>query len=200
MVMYTEDKNIEVAVLQRSKNSGEFCGDAHAVIKTDTYVVCAVIDGLGSGEGASKSAQAALRMVEEHHELPVKTIVEMCNRSLLSMRGAVITVVKLVFKDRQISYSNFGNIGFTMYNPNGSTVQPLPTRGYLCGRNEKIKESQFQYDEGTIFVLYSDGVASPPPKRMLLHVTELRENSDAIFDQARYVENDDITLLIGKLR
>lgn len=200
MVMFKEDDHIQVAVLERSKNDGEFCGDAHAIINTDTYVVCAVIDGLGSGEGASESAQAAIQIVKECHELPVKAIVEKCNRVLLNKRGAVVTVVKLVFEDRRISYSNFGNIGFTMYNPNGTTVQPLPTRGYLCGRNENIRESHFQYDEGTIFVLYSDGVVSPPSKLTLLHVNDLRENDDRIFNEARYVDNDDVTLLIGKLK
>lgn len=200
MVESKEDQNIEVAILQRSKDGGEFCGDAYTVVQTDEYVVCAVIDGLGSGEWASESAQAALHIVEEAHDLPVKSIVERCNQALASTRGAVLTVIKLVFENRQISYSNFGNIGFTMFNPNGTIVQPLPTRGYLCGRRELIKESHYQYDAGTIFILYSDGVASPPPKRNLLNIMSLKGNEEAIFDKARYVENDDVTLLIGKLK
>ncbi|TSB45856.1 PP2C family serine/threonine-protein phosphatase [Alkalicoccobacillus porphyridii] len=200
MVIYKEDDHVEVAVLQRSKNSGEFCGDAYAVVQTEHYAVCAVIDGLGSGEGASESAQTAMRIVERDHELPVKMIVERCNRALSGMRGAVLTIVKLVYENRQMSYSNFGNIGFTMYNPNGTVIQPMPTRGYLCGRNETIKESYFQYDEGTIFILYSDGVVSPPPKSNLLNISRIKNKEGTIFEQARYVENDDITLLIGKLK
>lgn len=200
MVMYTQDHHIEVAVLERSKNNGEYCGDAHTIINTDDYVVCAVIDGLGSGEGASESAQAAAEVVKQDHNLTVKEIVEKCNHALLNKRGAVLTVIKLDLKERKISYSNVGNIGFTMYNPNGTAVQPISRRGYLCGRNEKIQESHYHYDEGTIFILYSDGVASPPPKLTLLEINSLSENNNRIFDAAKYVDNDDVTLLIGKLK
>jgi negative regulator of sigma-B (phosphoserine phosphatase) len=60
MFAYFNDDQMELAAIEQAK-PGESCsGDAYTVIQKKDFTVCAVIDGLGSGEGALQSAKAAV--------------------------------------------------------------------------------------------------------------------------------------------
>ncbi len=151
MITYYENGKMEVAIMEQAKPGKVCCGDAHTVIHTDDYTICAVVDGLGSGEGALQSANAAVEVINTFHGESVQQIVEACNRALLHKRGAVMTIIKVDYSKGEVCYSNFGNIGFVMHLPDGKTIQPIPSRGYLSGKKQKITSHCFPYESGVRF-------------------------------------------------
>ncbi|MCM3714666.1 protein phosphatase 2C domain-containing protein [Halalkalibacter oceani] len=198
MISYYDDGKIEVAILEQAKPGKTCCGDAHTVIHTEDYTVCAVADGLGSGEGALQSAKAAIETIEMNHHATVEEMMEACNESLLFMRGAVMTIIKVDYVQSEICYSNVGNIGFIFHFPDGKTIQPIPSRGYLSGKKQTIKSQCFKYQKGSAFLLFSDGIQNPPPKHLLLKMASPKKVANELFPADGYAI-DDVTLLVGKL-
>ncbi|WP_332698025.1 PP2C family serine/threonine-protein phosphatase [Halalkalibacter lacteus] len=198
MVTFYNSEKIEVAAFEQAKQGNSCCGDAHSVIHADDYTVCAVADGLGSGEQALDAALAAIGEIQRYHGLTVGQMVEACNDALHNKRGAVLTVLKIDYKKQEISYCNYGNIGFVMYLPDGKTIQPIPSRGYLSGKKTNFKSSSFPYMKGSSFLLYSDGVKKRPAKDTLVQMTSPREASSYLFSNNELV-SDDVTMLVGKL-
>ncbi|ADC49898.1 MULTISPECIES: SpoIIE family protein phosphatase [Alkalihalophilus] len=198
MISLYENKHIEVAAVQQPKPGNVHCGDAHVVVEEEDFTLCAVVDGLGSGEGASESADAAIEVIKENRFLEVDEIVTRCNQAMVNKRGAVLTLVKVDFQKEEVIYCNFGNIGFVMYEPDGTTLQPIPIRGYLSGRKVMVKSKHFSYKKGSIFMLYSDGVKIPFSKKNLLTLGSLKEEFKHLLTLDRFAV-DDVTLLVGKL-
>ncbi|WP_227939727.1 PP2C family serine/threonine-protein phosphatase [Alkalihalobacillus deserti] len=198
MVTYYSDKELEVAAFERAKPGKSCSGDAHKVIQTEGYTICAIVDGLGSGESAFQSSKAAIDVIEAYQELSLNQIVEACNEALVNKRGAVLTVIKIDYHNRKISYCNHGNIGFVLYLSDGTTVQPVPARGYLSGRKQPIKTSSFPYLSDSAFVLYSDGLKKRPDKNLFLQMKSPKNEIKSLFSEEHYAI-DDVTILVGKL-
>ncbi|MBM7838625.1 negative regulator of sigma-B (phosphoserine phosphatase) [Alkalihalobacillus xiaoxiensis] len=196
MVTYYKDHYVDIATVQRTKPGNTVCGDAHIVIQSSDYAICAVIDGLGSGKGAHFSAEKAVQAIREYQHESAVEILERCNQALSNERGAVITLVHIDYANNVLTYSNYGNIGFLLHHPDGSTDQPMPKRGYLCGRMQKLTSEQFKYKPGSAFIMFSDGVESLPPIRKL---AALSVSNDLISNQL-YSVKDDATLMVGKLK
>ncbi|KHF39062.1 SpoIIE family protein phosphatase [Halalkalibacter okhensis] len=198
MVTIYRDEKVEVAAFEQAKQGNACSGDMHTVIHQTDYAVCAVIDGLGSGEGARKSATAALGVIEAHHHKSVDQMVELCNGALSNKRGAVLTVIKIDYSKGEVRYCNFGNVGFIMYMPDGRMIQPIPSRGYLSGKKQQLRMSSFPYVSGSSFLLYSDGVKKKPTKEKLMKLPSFDAITDTYFS-SDYFASDDVTMLIGKL-
>ncbi|PAF13914.1 hypothetical protein CHH59_11810 [Shouchella clausii] len=200
MLTYFKDHYTDIATVQQIKPGNAVCGDGHMVIQKGTYTVCAVVDGLGSGQGAYHSTITALEAVQTYHAESVDVILEHCNRALTHQRGAVMTVIKIDYKSNILHYANFGNIGFVLFHPDGSFIQPMPTRGYLCGRKSQIKSDKFLYSPGSAFMIYTDGVDQLPPKQALIDQSGLYNVSENVVAAKRFNQKDDATLMVGKFR
>ncbi|WP_100374542.1 PP2C family serine/threonine-protein phosphatase [Bacillus sp. FJAT-45037] len=198
MVSVYEQKSVEIVVVEQAKPGNIHSGDAHVVIQEDNYTICAVVDGLGSGVEASESALAAIDVIENYHREGVQDIVNRCNKVMVNKRGIVMTILKFDFIKRELTYSNVGNITFVLYQPDGTRVQPIPMRGYLSGRKNNITSKNIRYQEGSAFMLYSDGVKIPFTKNMLLSMHSPKEDVKKMLTDGSF-EVDDVTLLVGKL-
>ncbi|WP_088105704.1 PP2C family serine/threonine-protein phosphatase [Halalkalibacter urbisdiaboli] len=200
MIKNYEHDQIDIVAFQEAKSGKSYCGDAHIVIKEQDYIVCAVIDGLGSGEWANHSAETATKVIKNEHDKDVEQIVEACNRALFNKRGVVLTIIKVDLKQHTLCYCNVGNVGFVLYQPDGTTVQPIPVRGYLSGRMQKISSKCYQIYRGTSFVLYSDGVKKPPSNKLMLEMKSPENQINEYVTEYQALSNDDLTLLIGKFK
>ncbi|MDT8862718.1 SpoIIE family protein phosphatase [Alkalihalobacillus sp. MEB130] len=198
MLTIYKDEKVELAAYERAKKGNDCNGDTHVVIQQEHYLVCAVIDGLGSGAGALKSASAAIDVIRLHHDQSVQEMVVRCNEALRNKRGAVLTVLKVDYDKRVIRYCNFGNISFVMYLSDGQVIQPIPTRGYLSGRKQVLTEKQFPYLKGSFFLLHSDGVRKKPDKELFKTLTSPKEAADVLFSSECFAD-DDVTMIVGKL-
>lgn len=199
MITYYASPHVDIAVLEKAKTDNFYCGDANAVIHTEDYTVCAVADGLGSGEFANESAIAAMEAIQRNHHNTVQEMIDSCNELMLSKRGVVITIIKIHHKADKICYTNVGNIGFVMHQPSGETIQPIPSRGYLSGKRRAVMSRTFTYEKDSVIAIYSDGVIGPPVKNRLLNIGSVRDVASQFFSEMNYAE-DDITLLIGRLK
>ncbi|MED3645871.1 PP2C family serine/threonine-protein phosphatase [Halalkalibacterium halodurans] len=199
MVETYNHERATIVVWQRTKKGNDCCGDAHVVVNQDEYTLCAVVDGLGSGQGASESALAAVQTIKEHAAENLPTIMERCNESLFSKRGAVLTILKIDYLQQHIKYTNIGNVCFHLCAPSGKRVRPLPVQGYLSGKKDlTVEEKVFPYEEGSVFILHSDGVKDE--KFLLYSVLDSTVTPDLFIEMLEEKgSTDDLTILVGKL-
>ncbi|MDE5416076.1 PP2C family serine/threonine-protein phosphatase [Alkalihalobacterium chitinilyticum] len=199
MIEFQKKQHVSISAYQKPKNGNVLCGDSYVVVEKENYVVCAVSDGLGSGEQAYASSDTVMEVIRQNHHEDVKKIVELCNKSLASKRGVVLTVIKFDRKDREVHYSNIGNIGFLFYSSKGQMIRPIPYRGFLSGRKINVKTESFPYDPGSIFVIFSDGIKLSGLKHE--NLTDMRSQEEAGRFIERHVSSvdDDLTLLVGQL-
>ncbi|UOE94369.1 PP2C family serine/threonine-protein phosphatase [Alkalihalobacillus sp. LMS39] len=200
VVEYKIHDHVKVAVYQQAKAGNYCCGDSYVMIETKQYFLCAIADGLGSGEGAWISSDEVMKMIKEFHHEPIEALMKRCNEALVGKRGAVLTVLKVDYEENLLHYSNVGNIGFIYYLQNGEVIRPIPTRGFLSGRKTTIKVERYPYKSGSAFLLYSDGMKLSSSKQLN---TAMLQSPDEAADFIREnIENkaDDLTVLIGQIR
>ncbi|WP_216831437.1 PP2C family serine/threonine-protein phosphatase [Alkalihalobacterium elongatum] len=199
MIEFKRKQHVSVSAYQKPKEGNFLCGDSYVVVESEEYVICAVADGLGSGEEAHASSTTVVNVIKQHHHESVKRLVELCNNNLVSQRGVVLTVVKFDQREKKAHFGSVGNIGFLFYSSSGQIIRPMPRRGFLSGRRINVKTECFPFDPGSIFVIYSDGVHLSGIKHE--NLTDLRSQEEA----SRFIEkhvkanDDDMTLLVGQL-
>ncbi|SER87042.1 SpoIIE family protein phosphatase [Salisediminibacterium halotolerans] len=190
----------DVSMFKKAKNGNWHSGDAMHIIHTDDYILCAVADGLGSGEEAMEASEAVMNIIKAEHDRTVYSLIERSNQNLWGTRGVVMSLLKIDLHSRDIEYANVGNISCSFYYPEGKIYRPVPSRGYLSGRKQKITTETIPYEKNMVFLIYSDGLVFEPayhaffsrgaaPKEMVEEVV------DAMNDT-----NDDITIMIGKMK
>lgn len=200
MIEHQQLEKADISVYQVAKKGNWCSGDAFYTVRTNDYILCAVADGLGSGEEAMEAAAIAMNVIKEDHHLNLDTIMDHCNNVLWGTRGVVLTILKIDIHSNIIEYTNVGNIACTFYKPSGDMIRPLPSRGYLSGKRKAFKIQRIPYEKDMIFILYSDGLIFDPmyhtlftknetPERIIERVVSLMENS-----------NDDTTILVGKVK
>ncbi|UCZ53691.1 SpoIIE family protein phosphatase [Bacillus shivajii] len=199
MIEHQKINGIEISTYHVAKKGNWCSGDAYFITRTDDYVICAVADGLGSGEEAMNASEATIEIIKENHDLDLQDLMKKCNEVLWHKRGAVLTILKIDLINEELVYSNVGNIGCIFYTPSGRLNRPVPNRGYMSGKKREFKIQRLNYEKGMGFILFSDGLIFNPqyhkiisrmdsPKYVLEHLIDHMEDSD-----------DDTTILIGKI-
>src|SRR5690554_6076169 len=102
---------MQVAVYQKPKKGRYYCGDSYFYLETENEFLCAIADGLGSGEYAMESSQIVIDIIRKNGNKPIDTIIKQCNEQLFGKRGTVLGVLKIDFRTRVYSFSSIGNIG-----------------------------------------------------------------------------------------
>ncbi|WP_026688723.1 SpoIIE family protein phosphatase [Alteribacter aurantiacus] len=199
MIKYHQLDDIEITSYYTAKEGNWCSGDAFYVSKDDGYVICAIADGLGSGEEAMEASSAVVRVIEKCKEDPVETLMDKCNEALWHKRGAVLTIIKIDQDAQEIVYSNVGNIGCIFYPPTGKLVRPIPSRGYMSGKKRQFKAQRISYEDGMSFILYSDGLKFDPVFHH--YMTKLPSTQKAMEQVVGGMvdSSDDTTILIGKV-
>src|SRR5699024_8740032 len=107
----TAERKMQVAIYQRAKQNNYYCGDSYFYTETENEFICALADGLGSGEYAKESSQTVIDIIRSHSGKNVEQLVKECNRQLSGKRGVVLGVLKINFSEQSYSFSSIGNIG-----------------------------------------------------------------------------------------
>ncbi|MBM7644682.1 negative regulator of sigma-B (phosphoserine phosphatase) [Scopulibacillus daqui] len=201
MIEHYPFQKFKISAFQRAKKDKTCCGDSYFVKETDNYLICAVADGLGSGIGAKEASQTAIETIETNYNLPLDLLMDKVNRSLVRHRGAVVTIFKIDYEAKLVSFCGVGNVKLLIYPRFGKPISPLPKRGFLSGQPLRLQVQEFNYPDHAMFVLYSDGITLHANQvqtiQNMYHV--VAEEGESYLD--RYVQlnsNDDLTLLIGK--
>ncbi|WP_163528484.1 SpoIIE family protein phosphatase [Halobacillus ihumii] len=156
--MTISDNQVAVSVYQKAKKGNYYCGDSYFHMETDDAFICALADGLGSGELAKDSSQAVMEVIEEFPNQEIEYIIKKCNEVLLGKRGVVLGILRIDLKQQTYSYSSIGNIGIITLAKDGKRNRNIPLSGYLAGYPKRLKVTRGQVESGMIFLLFSDGV------------------------------------------
>ncbi|WP_110926401.1 PP2C family serine/threonine-protein phosphatase [Bacillus massiliglaciei] len=194
-----KSERIDLLVSQSSKNNMSFCGDDYFFLLKDDFFLCVLADGLGSGEFAYESSHSVIEEVKANPDMDVEELMALCNQSLLSKRGAAVSILKVFFETREFIYSSVGNIRFFLYNPEKDQITfPVPVTGYLSGRRQNYRTRSFTFEKGAKFLLHSDGVRLQGAKSILSKKLTLEQMAYQILDD-NPITSDDTTLIIGSL-
>jgi negative regulator of sigma-B (phosphoserine phosphatase) len=189
---------IQAIAYQIPKEGNVLNGDSFFMKVTEDYFICAVADGLGSGEHAYHSSNAIREEVEKNHDQEVKVLIDRCNQVLKNKRGATLSILKVHFLQMTFTYSSVGNIQFILSCPSGRFIYPLPVQGYLSGKPQKYRCETFTYEKGSKFIIHTDGLAIPG-------IMSLAGSSSSIEEISNYLKNltktgkDDMTYIVGQL-
>lgn len=153
--------SLEWGVVNLPYPGEEVCGDAWAVAEDAGQTLIMVADGLGHGPQAAEAARAAVRVFEGKPSLGPAGIMAAAHEALRSSRGAAMAVARLDPQRREIVYCGVGNIAGALIRPGHGRTQSMVSHNGTVGHAvRKIQEFVYPWEEGSLVVLHSDGLAS----------------------------------------
>ncbi|MFC4388168.1 SpoIIE family protein phosphatase [Gracilibacillus marinus] len=190
-------QQVEVSVFQKAKNGNYYCGDSYYYEQDEEYFICALADGLGSGEYAKESSQIVIETIKSNRDMPVKLLLQKCNQQLVGKRGVVLGILQIDLIEQKYHYSSIGNIGLLTLNKNVKK-RNIPQAGYLSGYDRPFKIITDKIEEDMIFIMFSDGVT----EKEISNPYFLHNNVHHITDTFAYLYqqklDDDTTLIAMK--
>lgn len=185
---------VQISVYQKEKPGSPFCGDRYFYEETESGFICALADGLGTGEFAEESAEIVIDIIKNNPEATPNEIMITCNKQLHGKRGVVLGILKLDFITNIYTVSTIGNIGIVFIH-NKKKQHHIPTGGYLAGTKKKFKVEHGQLKDDMHFIMYSDGVSDADLNPCIMH-EDVREIISAYDEATKLRERrDDTTLL-----
>ncbi|WP_085520454.1 SpoIIE family protein phosphatase [Tuberibacillus sp. Marseille-P3662] len=152
--------SFDIVVFQKAKGDDKICGDSYLVQADDQHVLCAVADGLGSGEWAWEASSQATQTIETYSKESLDSVLGHVNASLLKTRGAVVSVLRIAPETNHFEFCGIGNVNVKIVSPDDSKKvgHPMPNPGFLSGRPVDLKHEQHYFPSEGCFVIYSDGI------------------------------------------
>lgn len=189
--------HVQLGSFQEAKNKSSWCGDAFYCNESEDYFICAVSDGLGSGQFAYEASKVVMDYIRENHHEDLVMLMENCNRLLLNKRGVVLSIIKVDYKNKEIIYSNTGNINCIFYSLDGILTRTVPKRGFLSGKKLNFTTQHLPYKTRVRFIIFTDGV----DLQSTLQKAIMKENSitDVIYAVKKIADfkKDDTTFVVG---
>jgi anti-sigma regulatory factor (Ser/Thr protein kinase) len=182
-----------------AKQGEPVCGDAWDwTPQADGWSVL-VADGLGHGPDAARAATEAVRIYRERAAMPAGDIVGAVHAALRPTRGAAVAIAEVRPTTGQVTFTGVGNIGGTLLS--GDTPRSMVSHAGIVGHEcRKIQTFSYPWTEGTVIVLFSDGLQS---RWTLDRYPGLRTSDPALLAGVLYRDfargRDDVTVVAGRL-
>jgi negative regulator of sigma-B (phosphoserine phosphatase) len=139
-----------------------------------------------------------LFVVEQHHHEEVEILIDYCNKVLKNKRGATVSLFKVDFSLKKITYRSVRNIRFVLYFLSGQFIYPLPVGGYLCRKPQKYCIETFSYEKDSKFIIHIDGLYIPAIKPLLSSFISIEDMSNHLKMYTK-TRNNDVTYIVGQL-
>jgi hypothetical protein len=159
-----------------------------------------VADGLGHGLLAAEAAREAEATFVQSRSDSLTSILRDCHDALKKTRGAALAVAKLHYDRQVVSWAGVGNIS-------GFIVTPASSRGMVSHngtvgqRFETIQEFSYPWNQDSVLVVHSDGLAS---KWDLGKYPGIWSKPASLISAILYRDftrgRDDVTVLVAKNR
>lgn len=188
----------DISIYQKAKKGNYYCGDSYYYNETEDDLICAIADGLGSGEQARESSQIVMDIIKENSYVSVEQLVKRCNKKLFGKRGVVLGFLKMDFTSKMYTFTSIGNIGIVTINKDNKKQRNIPNSGFLAGYPRTLKVKQGKLENGMVFIMFSDGVKDSDLSAkyfMSKDVEKITEMYSAITEEKR---DDDTTLIVMK--
>lgn len=192
--------NVAISIYQKAKKGNYYCGDSYYYKETENEFICALADGLGSGEMARESSQAVMDVIEQYPNLEIESIIKKCNNALLGKRGVVLGILKIDLQMKSYSYSSIGNIGVITIDLEGNRKRNIPLGGYLAGYPKKMRVSRGKAEEGMVFLMFSDGVLDRQLSAKHTSANSIKMITEQYKEHYGQSRDDDTTLIAMKYK
>lgn len=187
--------NVDVAVYQQPKEGNYYCGDSYFYEQSDSEFICAIADGLGSGEYAKESSQIVIDIIRENSHADVDDLVKKINKQLLGKRGVVVGILKVNLIDKIFTYSSIGNIGVMLVKEGKKVKRNIPNSGYLAGYRRPFKEIEGELEPNMNFIMFSDGIGDRELSEPYFLKKNVQEVVSAYKQRTSEKAKDDKTLI-----
>lgn len=188
-------EKIEIAVYQKEKKGNSCCGDSYFYHDDGKTFVCALADGLGSGEYAMESSQTVINVVKENAHLPEKELARLCTQKLAGQRGVVVGILIINYDEQSFKFLSIGNIGLRTITSDFKKNRNIPNRGYLGGFQREFSVMKAKVEPNMKFILFTDGVTDEEISVdyfLYSNVDKIINTYKSVIDEPR---EDDTTLI-----
>jgi phosphoserine phosphatase RsbX len=139
-------------------------GDQPIVVSIDTdSALFGVIDGLGHGPAAAAAAMRAVEAMQRNPGERVEVLVQLCHRVLTGTRGAAMTLARVDFASRTLTWTGVGNVGANLVAKDVTGIQIRSSARLAAGivgyRIPEIRPAQVvSLRAGDLIVIATDGI------------------------------------------
>jgi phosphoserine phosphatase RsbX len=189
------NSKVEVSIYQKPKKSNYYCGDSYFYKETENGFICALADGLGSGQYANESSEIVISIIKKNTDAEVEQIITKANEQLIGKRGVVLGILKMDFTQRSYTFSSIGNIGILQI-IRGKKKRSIPNAGYLGGFKRPYKVIRGKLESDSNFIMFSDGVLDMELSKLSV---ENKKDVESITKAYKFISeetrSDDTTLI-----
>ena len=137
----------------------DVCGDGWAARPSADGFRLMVVDGLGHGVLAADAAREAERIFERSQHDSLTMVLQDTNLALRKTRGAAFGLAQINLERGLLSFVGVGNISASVVAPGVS--RSLASHNGILGQNmERVQEFTIPWNENSVLVMHSDGLAS----------------------------------------
>ncbi|SIS56583.1 SpoIIE family protein phosphatase [Salimicrobium flavidum] len=190
------EPSLTIATYQKPKQGNFYCGDSYIYNETENNFICAMADGLGSGELAKEASKAVMDVIKQNPDDTIPSLVGKCNKVLMDKRGVVLGILRIDKLEGTYAYSSIGNIGIVIVDASGKKSRNIPLPGFLAGYPKDLRVKRGTLERGMRFLVFSDGVDERKVTKLFYRaktVQDLVDEYDSEFGQSR---SDDTTLVV----
>jgi phosphoserine phosphatase RsbX len=186
---------INVSVFQQAKDGNVECGDSYYYLETEHGFLCALADGLGSGEFAKESSKIVIDTIKENIYDSVEQLIKKCNEKLVGKRGSVLALLKINYETKVYSISSIGNVGVMTVTGENEKKRSIPNAGYLAGYKTKLKLIQEPLENEMNFILFTDGVTNRDLSESYFYDKDVERITKSFALKSNRPRKDDTTLI-----
>lgn len=154
---------VDWAVSARPLAGENVSGDLEVVLRTETGVLVAALDGAGHGPEAAIAARAAADVLASSPGDILTDIIANCHQALRRTRGAAISLASFDAAQDTMSWIGVGNVEGTLFPaaaPPGRQRESLLLRGGVVGfRLPPLRAASLPIVIGDTLVFATDGVS-----------------------------------------
>lgn len=147
---------MEIGISTRPKKGEDVNGDANIHLELSQYHLIAVIDGLGHGVHAHEASEKTRQLIENNVDMNPEELFSLIHQELNDTRGAAAAMMKITPEKHLIEFLGVGNVEMDSTNKG---IRPFSVGGILGHRWKTPTLFQYEYQEGDIFIMFSDGIS-----------------------------------------
>jgi negative regulator of sigma-B (phosphoserine phosphatase) len=137
-------------------------GDRHVAVALPSWLLFAVVDGLGHGAEAARASSKAAQVLEADPGSRPEDLIRLCHEALRRTRGAAMTIACVDTAADELVWLGVGNVQAALLQPEGVGVrarQWAPLRGGVVGYVlPSLRPSTAPVQRDDVLVLATDGV------------------------------------------
>jgi len=190
--------NIEVGVISEPIAGETECGDGWGIRRFSDGMALLVVDGLGHGILAAEAAREAEQILARTTQSSPHNMIQDVHDALKKTRGAAAAIARINTHERRLHFCGIGNVAGSIVSP-GTSRGLTSHNGILGHQIQRIQEFAFPWNENSILVMHSDGLASRwslanYPGIWSKHPSVIAALLHRDFSRGR----DDVTVLVAK--